>query len=168
MDNEDNENKFIQMLKQANDKHMIYMGDFNYPDIDWFKLTANNRDSKFLKMTQENFLTQHIDFPTRGENFLNLVFSSEVDMVQNAENLGKVGTSDHDMVGFDMNVYIERTESINRISDFARADWTQINRDLSKIEWEEKFKHLSANEAWEYFKETVESAAQRIYTFEEM
>ena len=57
----------------------VILGDFNYSDISWDYLTAANKNSReFLEATQEGFLTQHVDFPTRVESMTmpDLVLSS--------------------------------------------------------------------------------------------
>ena len=52
------------------------MGDFNYPDIGWNSLDSSNESAKFLLLVQNRFLTQHVLEPTRGDNVLDLILSS--------------------------------------------------------------------------------------------
>ena len=81
---ENRELNFLRTLQSIKDKHIVYFGDFNYPNINWNSLEADRKGSKFLDMIQNNFLIQHIDFRTRGENILDLLFSSEENIIENA------------------------------------------------------------------------------------
>ena len=62
------------------------MGDFNYPDIHWETLAATDRastDAKmFVECLMDNFYTQQVTQPTRGTAVLDLVITSEPDMVE--------------------------------------------------------------------------------------
>ena len=119
---EQNEKNMIEILGRIKDKYIVYMGDFNYPNINWESLNARGKDYDFLKMTQDKFLTQHVDFPTRDKNILDLVFSTEKNMVENVEIIGKLGTSDHDSLAFNIISYIERGKKINKTPDMRKAN----------------------------------------------
>ena len=49
--------------------HLLIMGDFNFPVIDYINMTVNAPDdsasSKFFDATQDMFLFQHVNFNTR-------------------------------------------------------------------------------------------------------
>lgn len=47
---------------------VLLMGDFNYPSIELDLLKANTEDQEFLDFTQDTYLTEHVDIPTRGGN----------------------------------------------------------------------------------------------------
>ena len=54
------------------------MGDFNHGYIQWKSLQSiGGEDQQFLFLIQDSFLTQHVLEPTRGENVLNIVLSSQ-------------------------------------------------------------------------------------------
>ena len=54
---------------------------FNDGHIQWKSLEST--DQQFLLLSQDSFLTQHVLEPTRGENVLDLVVSSQNDLVDN-------------------------------------------------------------------------------------
>ena len=54
------------------------MGDFNYHDIDWENISAGHEGSLFLNKVMDYFLYQHVRFPTRVENILDLVLTSDL------------------------------------------------------------------------------------------
>ena len=76
----------IQDISQLRRKHkndtFILRGDFNLPDIDWdnytIKGTQTSRDinDSFLRMSADLNLQQVVNIPTRGDNILDLLFTS--------------------------------------------------------------------------------------------
>ena len=65
--------------------NVLICGDFNRASINWRELEANAADIDFLDLTQDLFLTQHVREPTRGNNVLDLVFSSDPDSVSDVK-----------------------------------------------------------------------------------
>ena len=94
-----------QMLENGNYSHILLLGDFNFPQIDWKTWTAPSENvmdhnNIFIETTQDHYLYKHIDKPTRGRinqqsNTLDLIFTNEEDMVLDIENWSPLGKSDH-------------------------------------------------------------------------
>ena len=84
---------------------MVIVGDFNHRTIDWRTLQSGAEGSAFLDLTQDLFLTQHVLEPTRNENVLDLVLTSEPDMVDNL--VVREPFSDHNIVTFDLICAVE-------------------------------------------------------------
>ena len=54
------------------------MGDFNHGHIQWKSLESiGGEDQQVLFSIQDSFLTRHVLEPTRGENVLDIVLSSQ-------------------------------------------------------------------------------------------
>ena len=63
-------------------KSLLLMGDFNYPDIDWTISHGQSSSSQhFVDSVEECFFTQHVTEDTCNEALLDLVFTSEPDMI---------------------------------------------------------------------------------------
>ena len=71
------------------------MGDFNFSDINWNLMQSGSIGKEFMDLIHDQFLTQHVDQATRGENILDLVVSTEPDMVEDLEVLCPIANSDH-------------------------------------------------------------------------
>ena len=55
---------------------MYHNGIFNHGHIQWKSLeSTRGEDQQFLFLIQDNFLTQHVLKPTRGDNVLYIVLS---------------------------------------------------------------------------------------------
>ena len=94
----ENNDRLINCIKEIAHRELILMGDFNYPDIDWENISAGHEGSLFFNTVMDYFLYQHVRFPTREENILDLVLTSDLNMVNSIECVGKLGTSDHVLI----------------------------------------------------------------------
>jgi len=68
-----------ELIEELGDKHLILMGDFNYPDIDWDSqqcLPSASVDCQlFLESVEENYFKQHVQCATRKDAMLDLIFT---------------------------------------------------------------------------------------------
>ena len=75
------------------------MGDFNYPDVNWFyhntDADASSDSIEFLDCVNDCFLSQHVLQPTRYNSILDLVFTRDPDLVSNTKVIEYLGNSDH-------------------------------------------------------------------------
>ena len=96
-----NDQILFDIVNIASNHETIIMGDFNYPDISWANDVSGTKGRDFHGLLQDTFLHQHVLFPTRGDNILDLVVSSDPDIIRDVIGLGKIGGSDHEVIGFD-------------------------------------------------------------------
>ncbi|VDI14274.1 Hypothetical predicted protein [Mytilus galloprovincialis] len=95
--------KLTELISEATQKgfsHILIMGDFNYPAIDWeiWNTKGDNENSienRFLDSIQENFLFQHTTKPTRWRgtdtpHTLDLILTNEEEMISNLEYMCQV------------------------------------------------------------------------------
>ena len=65
---------------------MYHNGRFNHGHIQWKSLeSTGGEDQQFLFLIQHSFLTQHVLEPTRGENVLYILLSSQEELVDNVK-----------------------------------------------------------------------------------
>ena len=99
------------------------MGDFNHGHIQWNSLESTGiEDQQFIFLIQDSFLTQHVLEPTRGENVLYIVLSSQKELVDNVKIFEPLGNSDHNQIHFDINV-----KSESKIRKRTRETSTKVN-----------------------------------------
>ena len=73
-----NINEEDNTIKEVSKGECIIMGKFNHGHIQWSSLQSTGiEDQQFLFLIQDSFLTQHVLEPTRGENVLYIVLSSQ-------------------------------------------------------------------------------------------
>ena len=77
------------------------MGDFNHGHIQRKSLQGTGSDDqKFLNLVQDSFLTQRVLEPTRGEDVMDTVLSSQKEFVDNVKISEPLGCSDHNQIHF--------------------------------------------------------------------
>ena len=63
-------NVLFRVINQKNYSHVLILGDFNYPCIDWMNCATNRRPGdnqyEFIETARDCFLYQHILEPTGG------------------------------------------------------------------------------------------------------
>lgn len=111
------QDKHLQDLKEAleklngnKQKHLILCGDFNCPDISWDSLCVQNSTSTqdkhvqqlLIDLSVEFNLTQMHDKPTREQNLLDLVFTTNPSLIKSTSNAP--GISDHAIVITDADI----------------------------------------------------------------
>ena len=63
------------------------MGDFNHGHIQWKSLeSTRGEDQRFLFLIQDSFLIKHVLEPTKGDHVLDIVLSSQKELVDNVKN----------------------------------------------------------------------------------
>ena len=105
----------------------------------------------FLDIVQDNFLCQHVTQATRGTNILDLVISSEEDLVSKLRIGPSIGGSDHSSIDFILNLELPGRAQINLGLDYRKADIGAISKEIGEIDWNERFRKMDANEMWMEF-----------------
>ena len=76
----------------------VIVGDMNFPDIKWRTGSSGAKGRRFMETVEDKFLTQHVDDATHDSgNILDLIISSNEELVRDVEMIGKLGKSDHAM-----------------------------------------------------------------------
>ena len=82
--------------------NILLMGDFNYGGIDWEQLQTQQSCSaegvNFFDCVQDNLLVQHVKVPTRKSAILDLVVTTEPDLIDEIEMTEFLGGGDHKML----------------------------------------------------------------------
>ena len=151
-----NDGALHDLLYTLCDKDVIIFGDFNHRTIDWDSLSARNRqDTLFLEATQDCFLHQHVREATRESAVLDLVFSSEVDMVENIEIRDHLGASDHSILTFDIITNVEILDSNRVYRDYKKGNYDKIITELKRINWKNVMDVNCTDYCWNKWKDTI-------------
>ena len=83
----------------------IIMRDFNYGHIQWKSLeSTKGEDQQVLFLIQDSFLTKHVLEPTRGEIALDIMLSSQNELVENVKIHGSLDNRNHNKIHFDIKI----------------------------------------------------------------
>ena len=98
-----NDDALISLLAKISAKDVIIMGDFNYPKLNWKEELLNNY-CPFGECLNDNFLHQMVNENTRGDNVLDLIITSNENIVDNLRVEELFSTSDHRIIRWNVNV----------------------------------------------------------------
>ena len=129
------------------------MGDFNHGHIPWKSLqSTGGEDQQFLFLVQDSFLTQHVLEPTRGQNVLDTVLSSQKELVDNVKIHEPLGNSDHNQIHFDINVKSESKNKKKYRRNFHKGNYKDMRKYLAKLDWNNMLMNKTAIECWNILK----------------
>jgi len=136
---EDNNEHLLDLITEVGNKHVLLMGDFNFPSIDWNNFmampTEDSFTKAFLKVVEDSFLSQHVTVPTRGNSVFDLVFSTEPDLVSDVKIIENLDKIDHSMLTFYLHLdyTVDHSRTVRR--DYNKGDYDSIRKALSVIDW---------------------------------
>ena len=140
------------------------MGDFNHGQIQWKSLeSTGSEDQQFLFLIQDSFLTQHVLEPTRGENVLDIVLSSQNELLDNVKIHEPLGNSDHNQIHFDTNVKSESKNKKTYRRNFHKDNYKHMRKYLAKLDWNNMLINKTAIECWVILKHEIESIIDNFF-----
>ena len=146
-------NQSITSICQT-ENDVILTGDFNFRNISWVNLAASNEiEQTFLDSLSENFLTQMVDEPTRGDNILDLLITNNPDLFSSVAVQPPFSNSDHNTICAEFESLQPRVEtSRRRVYKYTEGDFLKMNRLIAAIDWRSLFNTKNINECWDIFK----------------
>lgn len=143
----ENHDHLRSMIIEANElksSHLLIMGDFNYPDINWRTETippdVNNMATKFMECLRDCFLYQHVKDPThyRGSqnpNTLDLLITNEEGMIDNITLNAPIGKSHHVCINFEFNCYVETLVNHQSKYIYHKGDFMNTRATADNMHW---------------------------------
>ena len=118
----------------------MILGDFNLPNINWTTGSATTSDclhNYFTKTVKDNFLWQLIDFPTRGENILDLLLTTIPTKLRHIHGFDDIISTDHKLINFELDLKIpKKPKTMRTVYNLKRADWPGLKQTLKCIPWD--------------------------------
>lgn len=143
----------------------ILLGDFNLPNIDWSTPSPtchDNLSSVLCDITADYFFNQMVLNPTRGNNILDLIFTTAPELISDLEISAPLGQSDHHSIDFKLNLKTIRPKLSPRVVyDYRSANWAALREDFSYIRWDRVFLMETMDDVWEAWKTLFFQAVER-------
>ena len=159
-------------LNDRQDYTHCLMGDFNVPETEWDPPMANPRTANsdaLMGFAEDALLSQLIDVPSRGDNYLDLMFSN-VDSLVSRVSARDTRMSDHRLIEFGLTrdpCSVARETVPPRFAadefrslDIRKANIEEICEELSKVDWEDVFSSCTTDELPRVFRDILFQAAQ--------
>ena len=150
--------KLLESVHASKPTHLVIVGDFNYKEIDWNLGMSQASDGhythKFVSTIHDCFLTQHVLTPThhmpnKTPSILDLVFSSEENMISDLRHHPPLGNSHHDCLSFDVRCYIDIPQSNPTVRDVHRADFESMACALRESTIAQELLTLDVHQGWD-------------------
>ena len=153
----ENTNELCKLLEKSG-PNSLFIGDFNFPSIDWIYETSDNKSINFLQCTKDLNYEQFVDFQThiRG-NILDLVLTNRPENILSVESIGNLANSDHSIILTEVLFNPKINKSTELVQDWKNGDCEGLACFLKNVEWTRNMENKSAEEAWTFFKTSITS-----------
>ena len=164
--------KLNNLFKEINEKqysHILTLGDFNYPGIDWINWVteSNQGDSQyeFIETVRDCYLYQHIQEPTRGRgsnipSCIDLLFTNEEGMISEINLDSPLGKSDHSLISFQFNSYISANSAPKTRYKYDKGNYSEM-KDFLDINWDEYLENENIDTQWTLFCDKLQIASDK-------
>ena len=168
-DNNSKLNDMIQELHLSSYSHILLLGDFNYPELEWSSGGSvgsySQSTTSFIDAVNDSFLYQHVEFPTRHRpnqtpNILDLIFTNEESIVEQVTERAPLGKSDHVVINIKLRCYIEVADIVSTRHQYEKVDFDKMNKSLT-CDWDTLFRNRSTEERWHIFLEKMKQATEQ-------
>ena len=157
-ENLDELNKLLIMVsKEKKFSHIMVMGDFNFPKIDWKNwLTKGDKISEnFVESIRDSYMFQHVTENTRmRENCepstLDLILTNDENMIEELNYTSPLGNSDHCSLEFILKCYCEEKSCKTERWNYFKGDYTSMNTFL-QCDWNDILKGKNAGQQFDIF-----------------
>ena len=135
--------QLCDILRAAARKTATYVfiaGDFNYPEIDWETFRWPQSANDFLELVLDSNWSQVVTSPTRGDNTLDLIFTTTPETVISVTTEEPLGDSDHAMIVANLSLVgsnKKHNQPRNAHFDWDKADWSCYCAVLQRPSWPE-------------------------------
>ena len=152
-----------RLVKEVSKGNVIIMGDLNYANINWKEHSAKGSGKKFLKIVDNCFLEQLVGEPTRCDKILDIILTSDRNLVDGVSVMEGLGDSDHDAV----TCTIKFTGKIVKESkvfefNYYKADYESMSRELERVMWTDLIQeNVNIDECYSEIKSVISKLADK-------
>ena len=181
-----------EVIEKENNKTktILAIGDFNFPFIKWPSKTIYSREEEpgqmpsekkqakmLLNWSEQNFMEQIINTPTRGKNILDLIFSNSNSLINGYSTVVNKKFSDHNILKVRLNYPYKCDKKSERINPYpnkiyeydlmnaTNEDWIRYDKILSKMaeDFDDKSKNENTTKKLERFYDLVENTVVTLF-----
>uniref|UniRef100_A0A0P4VPM3 Reverse transcriptase domain-containing protein n=1 Tax=Scylla olivacea TaxID=85551 RepID=A0A0P4VPM3_SCYOL len=150
-----------QITEISNTFDTVICGDFNLPVNSWGNPLNSHSGHDLYNNLLECSLKQHVQGPTRGDNILDLVLSTNDDLISNVNIGPEFSTSDHKIVSFNINLQAYKDIVSNeKVFIYKKGDYEKLRSILSVTDWNAELGESNIEESWAKFKYILEDAVK--------
>ena len=115
-------------------------------------------------MVNDNYLSQLVTVPTRGDNILDLLFSNSPYFITNVQVIDNLPGTDHDAIKFTSSVVLPGKSSCKRLLyNYKRANLSLLLDVMSQVPWNTMELAGTIESSWMLFKDLFFSAVDSVF-----
>ena len=153
------EKLYDQIADTCCENNCVIMGDFNLPVTRWGEPLTAHGGQQLYKSLLESSLHQHVMQPTRGNNILDIVLTTDEDSIKDVKIGPEFSSSDHRSLTLTLEMdNVRVSESKEKVPDYRRANFHRLRMQLASINWNEELGTPDINDAWEVFTKKLNEA----------
>ena len=166
-------NELLKSEEISKYKKVCIVGDFNYPKLKWdgtdlFNQEEDNENKEniFVECLRDAFLIQNVKKPTRNRvnqmsNILDLVLTSDDELITEIEHMDPLGKSDHQVLMFDMMINVDDdVTSFRHKLNLSKGNYNIMRKDFSNLNWDHLLE-MDTNEMWKCFSDKIKESMDR-------
>ena len=93
-------------------------------------------------------------------HILDLILTNNESMVENFRTIGKLGSSDHEMLMVNLNLGVVREETKKSVKDYRRGEYEEM-RKLVSIDWKKELAGKDAEGMWNVIQGSINDAVEK-------
>jgi hypothetical protein len=169
-ENLDELNKLLTTVsKEKKFSHIMVMGDFNFPKIDWknWSTKGDKNSENFVESIRDSYLLQHVMENIRMRencepNTLDLILTNDENMIEELNYTIPLGNSDHCSLEFMLKCYCEEKSCKTERWNYFKGDYTKMNTFL-QCDWNDILKGKNAGQQFDIFMTKFNEAKTNIH-----
>ncbi|XP_076454798.1 uncharacterized protein LOC143289637 [Babylonia areolata] len=168
-ENNDSLNKLLISVAEGKPSHLLVLGDFNFPEIDWDRERCYASEvhpaSHFFKAVKDAYLIQHQMQATRirdGQTptLDDLVLTNREDMVDDIVLTSALGKSDHATLVINI-AGTYRAKNNQKRHNWNKADYEAMKAELQAVNWKEQLEQLAVEDQWAFPKNKLDQCTRK-------
>ena len=121
-------------------------------------MSYDSTTENFITAVQDNFLSQHIEFPTLVSGTQpDVVLSSCTDLVLDVVEMPPLGKSDHSMAMITLAGDLPSNITFEKVPDWRNANLEKLRQELD-VDWRNRLEGHDARSSWIIFKDSIHNA----------
>ena len=151
----ENDESFYKILSSFKNKAFILLGDLNLANLKWDNKTCLDKSHPFVECLDNNFISQCVDKPSRGDNFLDLILCSDETLIKNLSVDEPFETSDHQIIRFEIVGVTCNKDKKFPVYDYFKGDYDVIRQHVQTLGWGALKTSNCVNEIWSKLKADI-------------
>ncbi len=144
---------YVEIQTTIINKNAVVIGDFNCPNINWNLMHGDQEGNRLVEMV-DSFLSQLVTQPTRGNNILDLVLTTNTDLVSECEVGEILSGCDHHMIRLRISTNHQLAENKSKVPDYMHANFDRGRELLPPETWAQPI-GTSLDHEWSTFRDKL-------------